>query len=532
MSSRSEEWELYPHQELEILAHDRYDTVIHIGGVGSGKTVTLALWLIDRGGWDTAQEHALFTYTVAQREQVLQRVYPILEKAGIDHVWNRRPPQEWIDRWNRDGVPQPPSRDRFTNTIILSTGLRIQTGTLFNQSFEQWKGPEWGSVAIEEFTAGPSQQAVEWIMDRARCGDGLEHCQAHHRHTKILHGNPPEDDGHWAFGWLKSLDANAAKLPGGIASPGEDIYPNLMAGIGSILYIQSSSEDNEHTGAYAANIRDRLDDETARRRLGGEMRRSRQGLVYSAYSRENEHGIEYHRDRTLYVNLDFNNRPIAAGLCHPLVPGEYPQEHMRQGVDHVGKFAEVFDTQGGGLQALCAMLLGGEVGNKGSAPREWRGLLEHVGPVIFFGDGTGNNKSASGQSLWDLVDDLIGKQLTARGIKYSRNTPTTNPIVPVRVRSMNGKFKSNSGVRSFWIDPRCTYSITDYMSVVWDKSKPDVQKYGERGGKDLWLLTHLSDGDGYMLHALFPMGREGMSGKKPDLSAFGEMSGIEQPSMR
>jgi hypothetical protein len=46
------------------------------------------------------------------------------------------------------------------------------------------------------------------------------------------------------------------------------------------------------------------------------------------------------------------------------------------------------------------------------------------------------------------------------------------------------------------------------MSVVWDKSKPDVQKYGERGGRNMNLLTHLSDADGYMFIVLFPMGHD------------------------
>ena len=520
---------LFPHQEIETLAHQQYDMVIHIGGVGSGKTLTLALWILDRSRWDTGQEHALFTYTAQQREQVLQRIYPTLERCGVRHVWNRRPPQSWLDRWKRDGIPQPPERDRFTNTLIFSTGLRVQTGTLFNRAYEQFKGPEWGSIAIEEFTSGPTQQAIEWVMDRARCGEGLEYCTEHHRHTKILHGNPPEDDGHWSFDWLATLERKAAALPGGVKSDAEDSYPNLAAGIGSILYIQSSSDDNPQTGAYAANIRDRIDEETARRRLGGEMRRKRQGLVYSAFTRENEHAIDYRPDRTLYVTLDFNNRPVAAGLWHPLNPGEYPGEHERPGISHVGKFGEVFDTQGGGLQALMTLLLVGEAGNKGAAPREWRGLLEHKAPVVFFGDSTGGNRNASGLSFWSMVDDVIGRQLRSRGIPYSRNVPQ-NELVPIRVRSFNAKLKSAppNNIRSAWIDPRCRYTIADLMGVVWDKTKPDVQKYGERGGEGKWLLTHLTDADGYMFCALFPMGSE----RGPNLPKFHFSSDIEPPVIR
>jgi hypothetical protein len=67
-------------------------------------------------------------------------------------------------------------------------------------------------------------------------------------------------------------------------------------------------------------------------------------------------------------------RPIAGGLWHPLNPGEYPSEHERSGIKHVGKFGEIFDTQGGGLQALCALLLGGGAGNSGALPPNWQGL--------------------------------------------------------------------------------------------------------------------------------------------------------------
>lgn len=498
---------LYPHQELELLAHERYDTVIHIGGVGSGKTITLVGWMLERSTWDTGQEHALFTYTATQREQVLQRVYPWLERCRVDHVWNKRPPVEWVERWEREGIPQPPHRDRYTNTITLSTGLRIQTGTLFNQTYEQFKGPEWGSVAIEEFTTGPDQRAIEWIMDRARCGEGLEYCSTNHRHTKILHGNPPEDDGHWSFEWLKNLDAIASKLPGGFPAEAEDTYPNLLNGVGTILYIQSASEENEHTGAYARNMRERMDDVTAARRLGGEMRRTRTGLAYSKFSGENIHPVEYHPDRTIYVNLDFNNRPVAAGLCHQLNPGEYPGEHERPGITHIGKFGEVFDIRGGGLQSLCPLLLVGDAGDSGSVPPNWKGLIEHKGRVVFFGDGTGLNNNASGKTLWSIVDDMIGKELAARGISYGKNVDR-NPLVPLRIRAVNAKLCSAGNIRSFWIAPWCRRTITDYRSVVMDKSKPDVQKFGERGGSDRHLLTHLSDADGYMLDTLFPMGQE------------------------
>lgn len=566
---------LHLHQQIAALADERYDTVIEEGGVGSGKSLGDAVVILKRSTFDTAQWGGLFANTWPQLQAVTGEIYKHTDAAGVDHVFNCRPPKEWVEEWEEKGIKTPPNRDRFTNVAIFRTGLHLYQATLLNQNYKNLRGWEFGWIIIEEYTNGPSQAAVEFAMERVRCGraqfgsqyetwqrgiaqrcaagatidlasagggdgrfelprhdDGsinpeaitYDHwCRAHHRHTKYLKGNPPEDDGHWTFAWYAAMDAYAATLPGGAPTKDADSYPNLLKGVGSVLYIPSRTKDNERnlSAGYIDNQLARLDEETANKRLNGVRARKRSGLAYSGFSRENEIAVTYHPFRTLYVNLDFNNSPIASGLCHPLNPGEYPDEHKRPNVSHVGKFGEVFDSQGGGLQALCALLLGDGVGNLGAAPpiirtckhedatcHCWRGLLEHKGPVVFFGDGTGNNKSASGSSLWSIVDDVIGKQLTARRIAYSRRTSTANELVPLRVRAHNAKLCSAAGIRSFWIDPRCTNTINDLMSCVWDKHKPDIQKYGERGGSKMHLLTHLSDADGYMLTTLFPMGHE------------------------
>lgn len=534
---------LHIHQQIAALAHHRYDTLIEEGGVGSGKSLGDVLVFLDRAQWDTAQWGGLFTQTWPQLQAVTGEIYKHLDAAGVEHVFNCRPPKEWVEEWKAKGIPTPPARDRYTNCFISRSGLHVYFATLLNQNYRQLRGWEFGWIIIEEYTAGPTQAAVEFAMERVRCGkaqfanqfeawrkkqpnpDAVEYedwCRVHHRHTKYLKGNPPEDDGHWSFGWLSAMNTFAATLPGGESAKYDDDYSNLLRGIGPVIYIPSSTEDNSKnlSSGYISNQRARLDEETAKRRLGGVRSRRRVGRVYTAFSRDNEYPIKYHRDRTIYVNVDFNNRPIAAGLCHPLKSGEFPSEHDVTGVKHVGKFGEVFDTRGGGLEALCDLLLSGDVGNKGGAPREWKGLLEHAGPVIFFGDGTGLNKSASGKSLWDIVDTVIGRQLKARRIRYSRMV-ARNELVPIRVRACNAKFCSAAGIRSFWIDPdHCTHSIRDYMNVVWDKRKPDVQKYGDRNG-DLFELTHLSDGDGYMHSVLFPLGREsGDGGRGPRGSGF------------
>jgi hypothetical protein len=405
---RLTELKLFAHQEIEFRALDTHDLILSFGGIGSGKTTSLVLWLL----WlmkrrDFAQVHALFALTTTSLRAVSRVIDKQLDR--IPAVRNRertistRPPRHLVEDWERRGVVTPPKQDRYENIRIWPCGLHVQMGTVHNKSYEQYRGAEWGSLAAEEVgLQGFTRDAFDFLDERVRCGDSDEEAGIDcrelygHRHIKILHTNPPEAPDHWSWQMLDALEREASDLPG--ATPkaiGTDGYPNLISGIGPAILIPSRTTDNTRLPKrYVESKVARLDAETAARRLGGALTRTREGRVYTGFTRENEHEIAYHRDRTVYVTLDFNNRPIAGGLWHPLNPGEYPSEHERSGIKHVGKFGEIFDTQGGGLQALCALLLGGGAGNSGSLPPNWQGLTEHKAPVVFFGDGTGLNKSA------------------------------------------------------------------------------------------------------------------------------------------
>lgn len=479
--------------------------MIAIGGVGSGKSLSLAMWLADRSAWDTAQEHALFAYTGVQLQQILKRVNPVLESLGIAHTFNCRPPRAWIEKWKRLGIPPPPARDRYTNTLVFDTGLQVQLGTLYQKTYEQFRGAEWGSVAIDEFLAGPEQDAIEWVMDRARCGSGADFCRRNHRHTKFLISNPPENDGHWGYDWLQRLEEHAAATVG--EKPGDN-YEHLLRGVGPVILVPSRTEDNVSnlSAGYIENQLARLDGETARRRLNGEIRRSASGRVYNAFTRANEWEIEYDPARALYVACDFNVNPAVAILGHPLNPGEYPSEYHRDGISHVGVFGEFFQVGGMDVSGLCAALLHGDAGNGGHMPPSWRGLMEHAGRVVMFGDATSTYQRMAGNE-WQIIDDVIGRAMRGR---YSRQVPEKNPLVAMGVRAVNAKFMSAGGIRSLWVHPRCTELIADLLTVIWDKTGRDVQKYGMRPGSNskLWQRTHLSDALRYLISALFPMGYE------------------------
>lgn len=535
---RSRALTLLPHQEIEYRAHQDHDVIISIGGVGSGKTTSFVVWLLDRMKWDTGQMHALFAYTTVQLRSITRILYKQLEKLGIPRTFNCRPPKAWIAEWERRGIRRPVTQDRYENVVIWKSGLHLQLGTVHNRSYEQYRGAEWGSIGIEEFTLhGVTRDAIEFLFERTRCGEGGEYCTANHRHTKTLHGNPPENPDHWVFDWLDLLERTAReeRLAADQPSLEGEGYPHLIRGTSSVILIPSRSLDNEKNlpPGYISNQMARLDTETSQRRLGGALTRTKAGRVYGDFSKENEHSVRYDPDRTLYVFMDFNRNPAVSGFAHPLNPGEYPSEHQREGIGYLGVFGEFFHIGGMDAYGMAHAILRGEAGSGGHFPENGRGLTNHNAKIVAFGDSTARNRRMAGPNEWQIVNDVYrnGTKSDQGQVRYSVNLPDGgNPLVVFGVRSVNAKLCSAAGIHSLFIDPRCTELISDLLVCAWDKTGTDIQKYGERGGSKLWQRTHLSDGLRYMIHQLFPMGIEARPIRFEDIMRTGGQFGRRRPT--
>lgn len=392
--------------------------------------------------------------------------------------------------------------------MITRDGLHVYYATLLNQNYRQLRGWEFGSITVEEITAGPTQAAVEFAMERVRCGVGPAACRERHRHTKYLKGNPPEDDGHWAYDWLALMDAYAATLPGGAESKHSDTYPNLLKGIGPVIYIPSRTRDNrENLGdSYIENQLARLDEETAKKRLDGVLSRKRQGRTYSAFTRENEWPIAYHPDRLLFLYFDFNYNPAVAGVAHPLFPGEYPdQGEKAKALRFDGIFGEFFHVGGMDAHQLGRALVAGERGSDGYFPSNWKGLREHVGKVVVYGDATaGAKKSMTGTNPWMIIKDVLLGELRGR---IAFDILDHNPLEQMRARSVNARFCSAAGYRTLYVDPHCNKHVHDFEAVQTGSDGLILKPGGPRAGSKLWLLTHISDGLGYFVDRVSPLGR-------------------------
>jgi hypothetical protein len=417
------------------------------------------------------------------------------------------PPDEWREEWKAKGIKTPPKRDRFTNCVVTRDGLHLYLATLLNQNFKNLRGWEFGCVIIEEFTAGPSQAAVEYAMERARCGVGKEECRKRHRHTKYLKGNPPDEDGHWVYDWLAGIDRFASKLPGGVESKHADSYPNLLNGIGPVLYIPSQTRDNEAhlSDNYIENQLARLDEETAKKRLGGVLSRRRSGRAYNKWSSGNEWDIAYHDERDLALYLDFNTNPTVAGLAHRLKPGEYPdQGGISSTLRYDGVFGEYFHIGGMDAHELAIELIEGKRGSDGYFPRNWSGLKDHQARIIVYGDATaGAKRTMTGTNPWKIIRDVFGSHL---GERVSFSVPKHNPPEQNRLRAVNGRFCSALGYRTLLVDSNCDRHIHDFDAVQLAPDGSVLKPGGPRAGSTIWQMTHISDGLGYFICQVTPLG--------------------------
>lgn len=516
MSTEPTTLTLHTHQSLESKCIERgspYRIVIAIGGIRSGKSLCIALWMLLRGMWDTAQLHGIFANTKGQVDSILADVMPWIEAAGIEWQAHRKPPPEWVERWRKLGIKTPPRRNSYRGILILSSGFHAQLGSLENRAYTKFKGAKYGSVIIEEVTAGATEEAVRYIFERVNCGLGPARCSELHHHVKILHANPPDEDTHWIYEWLARQEARVAKAAGLPTDETGDSYPCLLRGIGDTIYIPSRTIDNAGNlpATFEEDMAGTMDAETAEKVLGGVLTRKKTGRAYNKFTQLNEWEVQYDPNRTLYLFFDFNNNPTVTGLAHPLTEDEYPSERS-VGVKPIGVFGEFFHVGGMDAHELALHLARGERSSGGYLPSSWKGVAKHRGPVVVFGDAKGGAKrSMTGFTPWSIVHEVLREACTnpeTKHCRYSIRVGTENPLEQIKIRSLNASFSDWKERIRIYVDPHCRELITDLLTNITNPDGSIKKPGGPRPGSKFWLRTHLSDALAYMAHELNPMGRD------------------------
>ena len=537
--------------DAQALAHfdDVHKTILLGGGVGSGKTVLHGLDALKRSTHETALLHGIFTNTQTQLDkEVVPSIQDRFVAAGFDRpVFDKQPPRSWQSRWVRDGI-EIPSVSRYRGVLTAPTGYHAVCGTLFNLNYRQYETLAIGSARIEE-AINVSEVAINTIFERVRCSTGGgEMCRRFHRHQRYLIFNPPRGPHPWLYSRLDALEEAARNYYHALASGetcecprahGPELnhrgWPLLQMGVGPAVWYRSRTSDNaanldeDYRDGLAAN----MSKDTARRRLDGEILRETAGGAYTEFSSENIFPVQYDPDRVLFLCLDFNLEPRAAVFAQPLNPGagEFPAEHERKNVQHIGVFGEYFYAGEMSDRKFAQALIRGDRGSGGdSQPRyrseetrglpppcdasctnpcrqgHWNGLKAHRGRIIAYGDQRGTYRSSHGDNLessWKIVDQVF-RELG----NYSKDVPEDQPSPRERVDAVNAKLCNVLGIRSLWFHPRVEELMRDAEQVMWDDSGMAEREWRRGSQGTEWHRTHLIQGLGYMVVKRHPLGRE------------------------
>jgi hypothetical protein len=576
----AEVYEFRFNSETQLRSHfeEAHSLILLGGGLGSGKTTLHGHNLRRRAIHETDQLGGIFTNTQTTLEKgVFGEISKLFKNLGMEKpVFDHRPPMRWVKQWVREGIEIPPL-PRYRNVLTTPEGVHTLCGTLSSiRAMHQYETLQLGWVRLEE-AINNTREANDTMIERVRCctgGASNPDCARYHKHTRHLIFNPPRRGHPYLVPYLDELEEAAkpyyhalrdGELCGGCnhaledeTVPGGFVYvarvhgpqldhrswPLLVAGIGETILIKSKTSDNAQNldRGYRTRLAANMSPDTARRRLDGEIVRETAGGAYVEWSNDNIRPVPCDPDRTLYMFLDFNLTPRAAAFGHPLNPGEYPAEWMREGLLHIGIFGEYFYAgemsdrkfaedlvRGGrgdgcneqlkysseelrGLPASCDELCG-----KRCTKGHWNGLRGHRGPIIAFGDQRGTHRSSHGNNLessWDIVDQVFGALAN-----YGKNVAEFQPSPFARVDSMNAKLRNEFGIRSLHFDPRVEECHRDGEQVVWDDDGKSLREW--RFGMERFR-THLFDGIGYGVHQLSPLGND-VDPKSDVEDAFGGM---------
>ena len=225
---------------------------------------------------------------------------------------------------------------------------------------------------------------------------------------------------------------------------------------------------------------------------GGEFV-SFKGLAYYAFDKElncppSGERVLYNPSYPLDLSFDFNRIPGNCVVSQELPPPKWLIERNKSDNGLVScAIDEVFLQQDSHTEKICDVLL-----------ERWRNT--HKGLVRLFGDATGGAKKSCGVkgSDWDIIKAKFAGKFNCE-YRYKKS----NPAVRVRINAVNSRMVASDGYIGTIVDKKCKFLIRDFEGVTCDDNG-DIQKSDIKS-----LLTHISDGWGYMVNREHPFGGGG-----------------------
>lgn len=202
--------------------------------------------------------------------------------------------------------------------------------------------------------------------------------------------------------------------------------------------------------------------------------------VVKYFTDENIVPVKYFKDETLILTMDFNVDPMMWCVCH-------------KDDDCLYQFDEIV------IENCTTEDAVGEFINR---------YPEHKGDIYLCGDASGNyRKTQSNQSDYTIVKNALLKQgyPINRIIQYTRSF---NPPIVHRVRAFNQLVFGNDGVRRFYVDPRCKWTIYNMRNLMYKEGTsiidlPTPNKI--QNNKELKFLGHIFDAISYPAEFFWPV---------------------------
>ncbi len=231
--------------------------------------------------------------------------------------------------------------------------------------------------------------------------------------------------------------------------------------------IQAQPFENTFLLEQVPDFYDRLkasyDENFFRQEVMGDYLNARGGLVYSAFSRDqNVRDVELDPVLQILWTLDFNVEPLCS-----LVAQKRGDEYRVVDEIVLGR---------GTTRQICE-----EFEKRYGMPR---------GGVVVFGDVNGATTHTSTEST-DY--GVITKYFRERGTRIEFRVPSSNPSVRDRVGLVNSRLCSAGGDVNLIVSPRCRELIDDFEQVAYQEESTQIDKDKDR------KRTHASDALGYLI---------------------------------
>jgi hypothetical protein len=249
----------------------------------------------------------------------------------------------------------------------------------------------------------------------------------------------------------------------------------MLAAPGENHVMLSNSPD------YYEQLKSSYDPLFYRQEALGEYLNTQSGRVYHGWSEANQDAtLRYVPAEGLCWSLDFNVDPMAAivaqflnGRVHVL------RELFLRNSDTISmceRFEQIAQPFADAYRAANGTAL----------------------PVTVYGDATGEARSTSSKTDYDLIREYLRSRSQ---FKMRFDYPRSNPPVRDRVNSVNAMLNNARGDIRIRVHPDCRELITDFLEVSWKQGALNFQldKVTDK------TRTHLSDALGYMIWQVAPI---------------------------